>query len=143
MLTPGGHQMAHLLLFFATDSEIVRWRLEQRVESRLFPEKCSCFQNLQSQTFCSGALVALQLKVSFSATISGFPPKFIMAPWARYWVQPCCNIFPAFHHCPPPTYPHIYPCSADDRSRLHHILFHRERAISIFLGYFDLILILI
>lgn len=137
MLTPGGHQMAHLLLFFGTDSEIVRWRLEQRVESRLFPEKCSCFQNLQSQTFCSGALVALQLKVSLSATISGFPPKFIMAPWARYWVQPCCNIFPAFHHCPPPTHPHIYPCSADDRSRLHHILFHRERAISIFLGYFD------
>lgn len=130
--TPNGSP-ASLLWDGFRDSQM---GLEQRVESRLFPEQCSCFQNQQGQTFCSGALVTSQWKVSLSATISGFPPKFVMTPLTRYWVEPCCNIFPDFHHRPQPTHSHIHPCSADDRSRLHHILFHRERAISIFLGYF-------
>ena len=130
------HQAANLLLSFGADSERVRWRLEQRFESSFFPDKCSCFRKQHGQTFCRGAFVTLQLRVNFLATVSVFPPKFIPVPLTCCWTEPCCNTFSTIHHHPSPTCPHINPCSANDRSRLHHVLWHGERATEYFPGVF-------
>lgn len=127
------HQAAYLLLVFGTDSEIVTWRLEQRFKKSLFPDKCSCCWKRWGQTFCRSALVTLQLRVNFLATTSVFLQSLFLLLWfATWWSLATLHFQPST--TPIPTHPHITSCSANDRSRLHHILWHCERAIEYFPG---------
>ena len=137
--TPHG-SLASLLWDKFRDSHIVRdAQLEQRVESRLFLEKCSCFQKQQGQTFCSVLVLwwHYNWKLAFRQPFLGFHQSSLWLLWLDIGLSLVAIYFQLFTTTPRTTYPHIHPCSAGDRSRLHHILFHRQRAISIFLGYFD------
>lgn len=124
------HQAAYLLLAFGTDSEIVRWRLERRFENSLILDKCSCFWKQQGETFRRCAFVTLQLRVNFLATISVFLQSAFLLLWLATGWSLLQGIF--YHPHPLPAHPHISSCSASDRSRLHHILWHCERATEYF-----------
>lgn len=134
------HQIASLFLSFEIDSKI-DWGWNKDLRRASFQaNKCSCFWKQQGQTVYRGTFVTLHLRVNFLATVSFFPFKFIPARLTCYWIKPCCDAFSSIHHLHSPihtlSHPHISTCSENDRSRLHHIHWHCEKAIECFSGVF-------
>lgn len=120
------HPAAYLLLAFGTDSEMVRWRLERRFKNSLILDKCSCSENSKARPFIDVLLWHYHWGSTFWQPFL-FSCKVHSCSFDLLLDGACCRAFSTVH-IPLPTHPHISSCSASDRSRLHHILWHCERA---------------